>query len=293
MSLLNQWKHVLLIGGFVCLIALTLLPLSRLQITAAQDEPCIIGLESDPHHLGDDFSEDWLVPTPEGTSWSAVLDLEDILVRNEPLLLRFEVFHTDSSNVYANGESTAINNGNQAKWDWRGAVMSRPMLMADGNVVKFIAGNSGTDDLMFRNVALIKCFLQVEDAPHHLGDDYTEAFLRPNPEGVSWYNDVELLKPGKNLAMLSLDMSGLDRATILVNGMEVGTLTGSNQDIWQNRTVLFNGSQLTMGANRIEVVSNLDNGWDDFQFKNVRLYYEATDATILYLPSIIRHRSNS
>lgn len=273
------------------LVALLVVAGLQQRVLNANDDDCVILIEAEPHHLGNDFAGDWLVPAPEGTSWAEAIDLPALEAYAEPLLLRFEVFHTESSNVYVNGEPTGINNGNRERWDWRGATLSRPLLMPTNNLIYFISGDNGTDDFMFRNVALVTCFIQVEEAAHHLGDDFVEAYIRPQPEGVSWSKTIQLDEPGKNIAMISLDIAGVDRSSVLVNGQQIGTISGSNRDIWENRTVLFDGGILTAGENRIEIVASKNGSWDDIQFKNVRLYHEATSSETIFLPNIIREHS--
>ena len=75
--------------------------------------------------------------------------------------------------------------------------------------------------------------------------------------------------------MISLDTLNLASAVTMINGQNVGTIAGSDNDRWESQTLIFDGNRLHAGTNVMSILaSGHPEQSDDFTFKNIRLYHE-------------------
>jgi hypothetical protein len=278
----------------IALIAAALPHLAAGQSAPTVVSPaCLTMLETQTHHLGDEFIAGWEVPAPEGTVWMKTFDLH---YPDSPVVLRLEVFDVDGAfndSIRINGQKVLHLQGTGGgKWQFQAVAVERYALMAQGNKIRIeVGGSSDKDDILFRNVGLVTCYSIIDSSAHHLGDSYVEYWLIPTPEGITWSQLFQVGDTVPPQAMISFDVYDLSTppTSIVLNGQAIGTISGANSDTWELQTVIFDGVKLRSGTNTLTVIPGRGSSeWDDIVFKNVRIYYETRPTSAAYLPNVLR-----
>jgi len=135
--------------------------------------------------------------------------------------------------------------------------------------------------------------IQIDSDVHHLGDevlndwglfsDYSE------PEGVTWVStNFDLTFQATGNAKIILDLVNTEGSRLYVNGHDLGEMPiYIDADTWHNnQELVFDSSLLNLTTNNIQIESydgGINNNYDDFLFKNVRLEYVPEPATMLLL----------
>lgn len=138
------------------------------------------------------------------------------------------------------------------------------------------------EDAYSRNNKKFGAYKQViETRYHHLGDDYMQHFIDPEPEGTLWENNFYIRKWVINhfeIAFVKFLAKHLDSADLYVNGNQIRLLqakvpTRQNYFIY---IVPIPFDILKKGKNVISFEPYLyhDGNWDDFEFGEVEIRFQ-------------------
>lgn len=263
-------------------------------------------IDTEPHHLGDDFSTTGLFaldPDPEGASWTS-----DPFSSPTPALLSrakvtVDLVNTNFTNnqLRVNGSfagAIPITGGGSDVWIENVEIDIDPsLLMATGNTIRLTSGLNGgnRDDYLFRNVRLdlTPAFEQLpapnDSEGHHLGDNVSSNGLfaqYPDPEGVRWQSPP-FDAPGADQAvaarlLIELAQTDFSNNEVFVNGDHVGALPEfASSAVWSSaQEVDFDPRSLRPSGNRITIQADRSGAnYDDFLFRNPRIELAPEGAT--------------
>lgn len=262
-------------------------------------------LESDVHHLGDDFVDTGLfalAPDPEGFSWTTEPFAIPSSFTPSSVRVSFDLADTNPASlnsIRVNGVFLSYLPGtgvNATSWTEDVTYSFDPVVLTPtGNTIEFRSSGSNLDDFLIKDVRFefVPPFVSLPDAgdpgAFHLGDNTGSSglfALMPTPYGSSWESDpfdapdADLLADARViLDIAQTDFSGND---VLVNGVRVGFLpVRTNGTVWSSDIAfVFDPELLQTTGNRVTVRATTSGGtnFDDFMMQNVRVEVAPLDA---------------